>query len=81
MEDVSLYDLLSDTYYDVLDKFKQDSRLEEYWDIPMYLTEDDNKILDYTDSKFYESEGELFTRTAYEYYCKKLKKTVIHINN
>lgn len=79
IEDVSLYDLLNDTYNNVLDKFKDDSRLTVYWDIPEYLTEEDEEILDSTDTKFYEVEGELFARMAYEYYCNKLKKTVIPV--
>ena len=34
IEDTSLYDLLDDTYCNVLDKFKNDTRLTAYWDIP-----------------------------------------------
>ena len=34
IDDTSLYELLADTYYDVLEKFKDDTRLTEYWDIP-----------------------------------------------
>ncbi len=76
IEDISLYDLLDNTYFDVLDKFKNDSRLEAYWDIPEYLTDEDEKILNALDTQFYETESEHFTKMAYEYYCKTLKKTV-----
>ncbi len=76
IEDTSLYDLLADTYYDVLEKFKNDTRLTAYWDIPEYLTDEDEKHLDITDTQFYETECENFTKMAYEYYCQTLKKTV-----
>ena len=32
--------------------------------------------LDITDTQFYETECENFTKMAYEYYCQTLKKTV-----
>ena len=67
IEDTSLYDLLADTYYDVLEKFKNDTRLTAYWDIPEYLTDEDEKHLDITDTQFYETECENFTKMAYEY--------------
>lgn len=73
--DTSLYDLLADTYYDVLEKFKDDTRLKEYWDIPEYLTDEDEERLDAADTKFYKTECEDFTKMAYEYYCQTLKKT------
>lgn len=59
----------------------EDPRLKYYWDIEQYLTEEDYKILDCTDTQFYETEGELFAKAAYEYYCEKLKKTVIPLHN
>lgn len=76
IKDTALYDLLDNTYCDVLDKFKDDARLKAYWDIPEYLTDENKEYLNITDEKFYETECENFTKTAYEYYCLKLKKTV-----
>lgn len=76
IEDTSLYDLLADTYYDVLEKFKNDTRLTAYWDILKYLTDEDEERLNATDTQFYETECERFTKMAYEYYNQTLKKTV-----
>lgn len=80
IEDTSLYELLSDAYYDVLEKFKDDTRLTEYWDIPKYLTDEDEECLDAADTQFYEIECERFTKKAYEYYHQTLKKTVTPID-
>ena len=62
IEDTSLYDLLDDTYCNVLDKFKNDTRLTAYWDIPEYLTDEDMERLDAADTQFYETECEHFTK-------------------
>ena len=51
IEDTSLYDLLDDTYCNVLDKFKNDTRLTAYWDIPEYLTDEDMERLDAADTQ------------------------------
>ena len=75
IEDTSLYDLLDDAYCDVLDKFKDDPKVTAYWDIPEYLTDEDEERLDAADTQFYETECERFTKMAYEYYCKTRKKT------
>lgn len=80
IEDTSLYDLLADAYYDVLEKFKNDTRLTAYWDIPEYLTDEDEERLNATDAQFYETECERFTKMAYEYYHQTLKKTVTPID-
>lgn len=80
IEDNSLYDLLLDTYNDVLDKFQNDTRLTTYWKIPEYLTDEDEERLDVVDTQFYEVECEIFTKMAYEYYYKKLKKKVIPLD-
>ena len=80
IEDTSLYDLLADAYYDVLDKFKNDTRLTAYWDIPEYLTDEDEERLNATDTQFYETECEHFTKMAYEYYHQTLKKMVMPID-
>lgn len=80
IEDTSLYDLLNNAYCNVLYKFKNDSRLVAYWDIPIYLTDEDKKILDTTDTQFCETECGRFTKIAYEYYCQTLKKTVTPVN-
>ena len=80
IEDTSLYDLLDDTYCNVLDKFKNDTRLTAYWDIPEYLTDEDMERLDAADTQFYETECEHFTKMAYEYYSQTLKKMVTPVN-
>ena len=80
IEDTSLYDLLDDTYCNVLDKFKNDTRLTAYWDIPEYLTDEDMERLDAADTQFYETECEHFTKMAYEYYRQTLKKMVTPVN-
>lgn len=80
IEDTSLYDLLDDTYCNVLDKFKNDTRLTAYWDIPEYLTDEDMERLDAVDTQFYETECEHFTKMAYEYYRQTLKKMVTPVN-
>ncbi len=77
IEDTSLYD---DTYCNVLDKFKNDTRLTAYWDIPEYLTDEDMERLDAADTQFYETECEHFTKMAYEYYRQTLKKMVTPVN-
>lgn len=74
--DKTLLELLHSTYTKVLDKFKEDKRLTYYSDIPKYLTEEDNKILQDTDVEFWESEGDTLCKTAYEFYCNKLNKRV-----
>ena len=73
----SLLNLLHNTYNNVFDKFKEDSRLEAYWDIPQYLSEEDEKILSETDNVFYEVEGEKFAKMAYEFYCIGMKKKIL----
>lgn len=80
IEDTSLYDLLDDTCCNVLDKFKNDTRLTAYWDIPEYLTDEDMERLDAADTQFYETECEHFTKMAYEYYRQTLKKMVTPVN-
>ena len=80
IEDTSLYDLLDDTYCNVLDKFKNDTRLTAYWDVPEYLTDEDMERLDAADTQFYETECEHFTKMAYEYYSQTLKKMVTPVN-
>lgn len=71
----SLYNLLSDAYYDVIDKFKDDDRITEYWDILSYITEKDEQLLEDVDTQFWETECDGFTKSAYEYYSQTLKKT------
>ena len=74
--DVKLLELLHKTYTDVFDKFREDERLTYYSDIPQYLTEEDENILMETDTTFWEGEGEMLCKTAYEFYHDNLKKTV-----
>lgn len=72
--DQALLERLHNTYQQVFDKFKDDSRLKAYWDIPQYFTEEDNDILEKTNQYFWDGAGENFARLAYEYYHDQLKK-------
>ncbi len=72
--DNKLLELLHNTYTSVFDKFREDERLTYYSDIPQYLTEEDEKILRDTDIEFWENEGEILCKMAYEFYCDSLKK-------
>lgn len=74
--DKKLLELLENTYMNVFDKFKDDKRLKYYSDIPQYFTEQDEAILRDTDIAFWETEGEILCKTAYEFYHDNLKKTV-----
>lgn len=74
--DDTLYTLLKDTYHAVLEHFKEDDRLTEYWDILKYLTEEEEAQLEATTTQFDETECEKLTRLAYEYYHQTLQKTV-----
>lgn len=74
--DRKLLELLDNTYMNVFDKFKDDKRLRYYSDIPRYFTEADENILRDTDIAFWESEGEILCKTAYEFYHDDLKKTL-----
>lgn len=78
--DVTLLHLLHNTYQNVLEKFKDDSRLKAYWDIPQYLTPEDTALLQETDNLFYEKEGEIFAQKAYSFYCNTLKKVASEQN-
>ena len=64
------------TYMEVFDKVREDNRLKAYWDIPEYLTEEDDQILDETDERFYDGEGARFAEMAYRFYAQTLHKTV-----
>ena len=54
----------------VLDRFQNDERITAYGDIPQYLTESDEKILDDLFEKFDEEYGEELCEAAYKFYCK-----------
>lgn len=74
--DKKLLELLENTYMNVFDKFREDKRLKYYSDIPQYFTEEDENILRETNIAFWETEGEILCKTAYEFYHDNLKKTV-----
>ncbi|MBD4632075.1 DUF4375 domain-containing protein, partial [Xanthomonas citri pv. citri] len=59
-----LLDLLHKTYMSVFDKFREDTRLKAYWDIPQYFTEEDDKTLNETDNAFYDRLGETLCEKA-----------------
>jgi len=72
--DRALLDRLYRTYTQVFDKFKEDSRLKKYWDIPQYFTEEDETILEETNRYFWDEAGENLAKLAYEYFHDQLKK-------
>lgn len=74
--DNNLLEMLHNTYVKVFDKFREDDRLTYYSDIHKYLTDEDQDILRDTDIRFWESEGEIICRMAYDFYCVKLNKRV-----
>ena len=67
--------LLHRTYTDVFDKFREDTRLKAYWDIPQYFTDKDIKTLDETDRAFYDGLGETLCEKACGFYRDTIKKT------
>ena len=69
-----LLELLHNTYMNVFEKFRTDSRLKYYSDIFEYLTEDDEDILRETNIEFWETEGAVLCKTAYEFYHNDMKK-------
>lgn len=65
-----LYELLETTYNKVLDRFQYDERIKSYDDIPQYLTEKDEEILDKAYELFDEEYGEEMCEAAYKLYAK-----------
>lgn len=74
--DKELLQILDNTYTSVFDKFREDKRLKAYWDIPQYLTKEDEAVLRETDTGFWDNRGEILCKTAYEFYHDNLKKAV-----
>lgn len=72
----NVYKLLENAYTKVFARFENDGRIKAYEDILQYLTEEDGEILEKTYADFDEKLGPLLCRRAYEYYFKKLNKTV-----
>ena len=70
-----LLELFHNTYIKVFERFRDDTRLKAYWDIPQYLSGEDEKILEETDSAFYDSYGEKLCEMAYRFYHDELKIT------
>ena len=63
-----LYELTENTYKKVLDRFQDDERIESYDDIPQYITDQDEEILDELFEKFDEEYGEELCEAAYKFY-------------
>ncbi len=72
--DRPLLEMLHNTYMTVFDKFKEDDRVKAYWDIPKYITPEDENVLMETNTSFWEEKGEALAETAYKYYHDTLKK-------
>ncbi len=72
----NVYKLFENAYKKVFARFENDERIKSYEDIGRYLTEKDAEILEKTYEDFDERLGPLLCRRAYEYYCKKLNKTM-----
>lgn len=68
-----LLELLHNTYMDVFDKFREDTRLTYYSDIFDYLTDEDDKILMETNTAFWETYGDELAKRAYRFYHDELK--------
>lgn len=71
-----VYKLFDNAYKKVFARFENDSSIKSYEDIIQNLTEKDTEILEQTCDKFDETLGSLLCQRAYEYYCKKLGKSV-----
>ena len=71
-----VYKLFEKAYTKVFARFENDEQIKSYEDIGQYLTEKDEKILEKTYDEFDEKLGPMLCQRAYEYYCKKLNKTV-----
>lgn len=61
-------DLVMGVYSSVFDKFRSDDRVQIYWDIPKFLTEQDKKTLEDADIAFWESVGEHLCEAACKFY-------------
>lgn len=70
----NVYKLFDTAYTKVFARFENDGRIQSYGDIPEYLTEADEKILEKTYDSFDEKLGPLLCTRAYEFYCETLKK-------
>lgn len=57
--------------YTCIEHFSQDDRLEELWDIPKYLTEQEEERLDALDNQFWEDKDHI-AKIAYDYYVQQL---------
>ena len=63
-----LHKLTEKTYKKVLDRFQNDERIKSYGDIPQYISERDEEILDELFEKFDEEYGEELCEAAYKFY-------------
>lgn len=63
-----LYKLLEKVYKKVFDRFQNDKRITSYDDIPQYLSERDEAILEDAFDKFDEEYGEELCEAAYKFY-------------
>lgn len=68
--DKNLLELLHNTYQSVFDKFREDERLRSFSDILQYLNSEDENILHETNNAFWDKEGEVLCKMAYEFYHK-----------
>ena len=70
----NVYKLFEKAYTKVFARFENDERIKSYDDIPQYLTEKDEKILEKTYDKFDEKLGPTLCENAYKYYRETLNK-------
>lgn len=71
-----VYELFDTAYTAVFARFENDDRIKSYGDIPQYLTEEDEALLQQTFERFDEELGPMLCERAYEFYCENLKKEI-----
>lgn len=71
-----MYRHFDTAYTKVFARSENDGRIKSDGDIPRYLTQEDEKILEETFDVFYKKPGVLLCERAYEFYCISLNKTL-----
>lgn len=62
--------------YGYIEHLKEDERLTELWDIPKFLTKEQEQQLDALDQQFWNNEDQIAEK-AYGYYHGKLNMMII----
>ena len=56
--------------YSIISKFENDDRIKEYYDIPKYLSEEDEEKLNSFDEEYWEDEDNIMEK-MYNFYIEK----------